>query len=105
MSQIYEKFVTHRHRRKQNITVTKITDICDNLEHLLTIHTGGTSLILPCRILLPLQLPFICHVARTLLLQDSCRNKIIRQFNNTGQNCGTYSFTITKKKRGRPPTG
>ena len=51
MSQIYEKFVTHRHRRKQNITVTKITDICDNLEHLLTIHTGGTSLILPCRIL------------------------------------------------------
>ena len=79
MSQIYEKFVTHRHRRRP-----KITDICDNLEHLLIIHTGGTSLILPCRILLPLQLPFICHVARTLLLQDSCRNKIIRQFNNAG---------------------
>ena len=101
MSQIYEKFVTHRHRRKQNITVTKITDICDNLEHLLTIHTGGTSLILPCRILLPLQLPFICHVARTLLLQDSCRNKIIRQFNNTGQNCPTYSFTITNRVGGK----
>lgn len=36
MSQIYEKFVTYNTGESKNISVTKITDICDNWDYVNT---------------------------------------------------------------------